>query len=53
LGEIPRGGESFVFDGRRYTVAEMDRRRVAKVTIERLVAQDSGPRVKRDSRLPS
>ena len=53
LGEIPRGGESFVFDGRRYTVAEMDRRRVAKVTIERLVAQDSGPRMKRDSRLPS
>jgi len=49
LGEIPSGGESFVFDGRRYTVAEMDRRRVARVTIEKLAAQDSGPRMKRES----
>lgn len=46
LGEIPHGGESFVFDGRRYTVAEMDRQRVARVTIERPAAQDSRPRMK-------
>jgi CBS domain containing-hemolysin-like protein len=53
LGEIPHGGESFVFDGRRYTVAEMDRRRVARVTIERLIALDSGPRMKPGPHLPS
>jgi len=53
LGEIPHGGESFVFDGRRYTVAEMERQRVARVTIERLAAQDSGPRINREPRLPS
>lgn len=42
LGQIPRGGESFVFEGRRYTVAEMDRRRVAKVRVEKLHAQATG-----------
>jgi len=36
LGVIPRGGESFVYDGRRYTVAEMDGWRIAKVRIEKL-----------------
>jgi CBS domain containing-hemolysin-like protein len=36
LGIIPQGGEGFVFDGRRYTVLEMDGRRVAKVQIEKL-----------------
>jgi putative hemolysin len=36
LGIIPQGGESFVFEGRRYTVLEMDGRRVAKVRIEKL-----------------
>jgi putative hemolysin len=36
LGVIPQGGESFVFEGRRYTVLEMDDRRVAKVRVERL-----------------
>jgi len=36
LGIIPQGGESFVFDGRRYTVLEMDGRRVAKVQVEKL-----------------
>jgi CBS domain containing-hemolysin-like protein len=38
LGLIPQGGESFVFDGRRYTVLEMDGRRVAKVRVEKLSA---------------
>ncbi len=34
LGYIPKGGESFVFDRRRYTVVEMEGRRVAKVKVE-------------------
>lgn len=36
LGTIPKGGESFVFESRRYTVAEMEGRRVSKVRIETL-----------------
>jgi len=36
LGEIPRGAESFVFEGRRYTVLEMEGRRVARVRVEKL-----------------
>jgi putative hemolysin len=36
LGTIPRGGEAFVFESRRYTVMEMDGRRVAKVRVETL-----------------
>jgi putative hemolysin len=35
LGVIPKGGESVVYEGRRFTVAEMDGRRVAKVRIEK------------------
>ena len=36
LGYIPKGGESFLFDGRRFSVIEMDGRRVAKVKVERV-----------------
>ncbi len=36
LGFIPRGGESFDFRGYRFTVVEMDRRRVARVKIQKL-----------------
>ena len=36
LGFIPRGGESFDYDGYRFTVVEMDRRRVARVKIQKL-----------------
>jgi putative hemolysin len=36
LGEIPHVGESMEHDGRRYTVAEMDRNRIARVRIEKL-----------------
>ena len=39
LGSIPSGGESFVFEGRRYTVVEMDGRRIAKVRVEKLPPQ--------------
>jgi len=43
LGIIPQGGESFVFEGRRYTVLEMDGRRVAKVQVERLAIPGAPP----------
>lgn len=43
LGFIPRGGESFEFDGYRFTVVEMDGRRVARVKIQRLRPADAGP----------
>ena len=36
LGVIPKGGESVVYEGRRYTVTEMDGWRIAKVKIEKL-----------------
>ena len=36
LGFIPRGGESFEFGSYRFTVVEMDGRRVARVKIQRL-----------------
>jgi putative hemolysin len=36
LGFIPRGGESFEFGDHRFTVVEMDGRRVARVKIQRL-----------------
>lgn len=36
LGIIPQGGESFVFEFRRYTVLEVEGRRVSKIRIETL-----------------
>jgi CBS domain containing-hemolysin-like protein len=36
LGFIPRGGESFEYGAYRFTVVEMDGRRVARVKIQRL-----------------
>ncbi|HKQ88052.1 MAG TPA: hemolysin family protein [Candidatus Acidoferrales bacterium] len=36
LGVIPRGGESFEGAGYRFTVMEMDRRRISRVKIQRL-----------------
>jgi CBS domain containing-hemolysin-like protein len=36
LGFIPRGGESFEDEGYRFTVVEMDKRRVSRVKIKRL-----------------
>jgi len=36
LGFIPRGGESFDYEGYRFTIVEMDRRRVARIKIQRL-----------------
>jgi len=34
-GEIPKAGDSIEYDGRRYTVLEMDRNRIAHVRIEK------------------
>jgi CBS domain containing-hemolysin-like protein len=36
MGAIPRAGDAVEYDGRRYTVLEMDRNRIARVRIERL-----------------
>jgi CBS domain containing-hemolysin-like protein len=36
LGFIPQGGESFVFEFRRYTVMEVEGRRISKIRIETL-----------------
>ena len=36
LGHIPKPGESVEFDGRRFTVAAMERNRIATVRIEKL-----------------
>ena len=41
LGFIPRGGESFEFNNLRFTVVEVDRRRVASVKIQRLKNPES------------
>lgn len=41
LGFIPRGGESFEYDGYRFTVVEMDGRRVARVKIQRAPADSA------------
>lgn len=43
LGTIPKGGESFVFDGARYSVVELEGRRVSKVRIEKLPGAQSQP----------
>ena len=36
LGEIPRAGATVEFDGRRYTVLEMERNRISRVRIEKM-----------------
>lgn len=36
LGFIPKGGEAFDYNGYRFTVVEMDKRRVARVKIQRI-----------------
>ncbi|MBZ5525231.1 MAG: hemolysin family protein [Acidobacteriia bacterium] len=36
LGRIPKGGESFEFEARRYTVLQMEGRRIARVKVETL-----------------
>jgi len=36
LGRIPNAGESLEYQGRRYTVLEMERNRIARVRIEKV-----------------
>ncbi|HEV2352563.1 MAG TPA: hemolysin family protein [Terriglobia bacterium] len=43
LGLIPKGGESFIFEGRRYSVTEMDGRRVARIKVEKAPAKPARP----------
>jgi putative hemolysin len=43
LGAIPKAGDSFEHQERRYTVLAMDRNRIAKVRIERLAAPETAP----------
>jgi CBS domain containing-hemolysin-like protein len=43
LGFIPRGGESFDADGYNFTVMQMARRRVSRVKIKPLSAEQSSP----------
>ncbi len=45
LGKIPKGGESFAYEGRVYTVVDMDGLRVAKVKIEKLGSKGARPKV--------
>jgi putative hemolysin len=42
LGFIPKGGESFVFGDLRFTIAEMDGKRVARVKVERMAPGSDG-----------
>src|SRR5215470_6701638 len=42
LGFIPKGGESFVFGDLRFTIAEMDGKRVARVKVERIARGGDG-----------
>jgi CBS domain containing-hemolysin-like protein len=39
LGYVPKQNEAIVFDGRRYTILEMERNRIAKVKIEKIQEQ--------------
>ena len=45
LGIIPQGGEAFDFENYRFTVHEMDRRRIAKLKIEKLPEIAERPQV--------
>jgi len=49
LGFIPRGGESFEANGYRFTVMEMDRRRVSRVKIKQLAPPAQAPRPTADA----
>jgi CBS domain containing-hemolysin-like protein len=53
LGEIPHAGESVEYNGRRYTVLEMERNRIARVRIEKAeAAGPGGPAQSRGSAVP-
>src|SRR5262249_52457649 len=41
LGRIPNGGEGFPYDGRRYTVLQMEGRRIGRVKVENVTQTSS------------
>ena len=43
-GEIPRAGESVEYQGRRYTVLQMERNRIARVRVEKIPASGAASR---------
>ncbi len=43
LGYIPRPGEHVEYGGRRFSVLEMERNRIARVRVERISPQPAGP----------
>jgi putative hemolysin len=43
LERIPKGGESVISEGYRFTIVDMDGRRIAKVKIERLTPEAPSP----------
>jgi CBS domain containing-hemolysin-like protein len=51
LGSIPKGGESITYEGRNYTILEMDQNRISRVRIEPVpvAEQVSAPEGRRES----
>jgi putative hemolysin len=43
LGRVPRTGDAVRFGSHRFTVTEMDGRRVAKVRVEEIAPQPGAP----------
>jgi CBS domain containing-hemolysin-like protein len=52
LGFIPRGGEGFDFEGYRFTVVQMDRRRIARVKIQQIKPVEPPAAPSQDSDAP-
>src|SRR5579863_9522047 len=52
LGFIPHGGESFDYAGYRFTVMEMERHRVARIKLQRLIAATPAERIESQSAQP-
>jgi putative hemolysin len=49
LGIIPQGGETFDFEDHRFTVFEMDRRRIARLKVQKLPDAPSKPEATEES----
>ena len=52
LGFIPKGGESFDYGNFRFSVVEMDGRRVARVKIQRLREPETGTKLQEPAEAP-
>ncbi|HEY6290926.1 MAG TPA: hemolysin family protein [Terriglobia bacterium] len=53
LGAVPRGGETVTFENRRYTVIEMEGRRVSRVRVEKLPEPAAQQRPRQASPVPA